>query len=229
MPESKNEYVNLKVPQSNFYTPYLYGKDIEEFQQGSSRQSMVRYVMSARFSKYLLILAFIISYCVGYYDLGEFLPSDFYNSLISKFSTLEVLYENILRFGGDKKDFYNIAMIQIVMMPLFFLLGIYLSILELIFLARFNFSGFLSKIGATYGNLFSVFLAILLFSYLVNYSYVGVGEPNRSSRLSILVEPVNSVFGYTIYGATAYVATRGTQGLFSSIYILILMLKGGVK
>jgi len=229
MPESKNDYSHLKVAQSNFYSPSLYGQDVEAFHQGNSRELMLRYVKTMKVSRYVLIAVFILIYIIGAFNLGSLLPNYIYNYAFSNFEFMNVIYEKVVIFGGDDVDFLNLSMILLFIIPACIMFGLYISILELLFLFQFNFSRFMTELSPSNYKVFTAFLGSILFLFSFNLAYSTVGDPDASGRISFIWKPVDGVLGYTIYGLCAYCALRGIPGFFSSIYILILKAKGEIK
>ncbi len=229
MPENKNDYSHLKVPQSNFYSPSLYGQDVEVFHQGNSRELMLRYVKTMKISRYVLIAVFIAIYAIGGLDLGSYFPSEFLNYAISHLKFMMVIYDKVASFGGDDVIFFNLSLILLFIIPSCIVFGLYISILEMMFLIRFDFSKFIAELSPSNFKVLAAFLGSILFLFSFNLAYTTVGDPDASGRLSFIWKPVDGMIGYTIYGMCAYCALRGIPGFITSIYILILKAKGDIK
>ncbi len=229
MPESKSEYSHLKVPQSNFYSPSLYGQDVEAFHQGNSRELMHRYVKTMKISRYVLISVFILIYIIGGFNLGYYLSNDLLNYAVSHLSFMEELYDKILMFGGGYIVFLNVMVILLFVIPACVVFGIYISLQEMSFLTKFNFSGFMSTVQTNGWRILASVLGSILFISIIYIVYSSVGNPNSSGRLSFIWKPADGLAGYTIYGASAYCAIRGIPAFITSFYILILKVKGDIK
>ncbi|MGF1763685.1 hypothetical protein [Aliivibrio kagoshimensis] len=229
MPESKNNYSHLNVPASNFYSPSLYGQDVEAFHQNNSRELMLRYVKTMKISRYVLIAVFITIYVIAGFDLGNILPIEMFVYIKSNLDVMSSIYSKVIVLGGDEIDFSNITVILMILIPMCIVLGIYLSLLEVLFLMRFNFAEFLSELSPSNWRIFAALLGGILFISSIFLAYSTVGQPDPSGRLSFLWNPIDSLPGYTMYVMCAYGSMRGIPAFVTSIYILILKDKGEIK
>lgn len=229
MPENKNDYSHLKVPPSNFYSPSLYGQDVEIFHQGNSRELMRRYVKIMKISRYVLIAVFISIYVIGGFDLGSLFPVVFFEYIKVNFNVMKEIYDNAIILGGSEIDYYNIVLILVFLIPACIAFGVYLSILEFLFLIRFDFSEFINELTPSSWRILAALLGAILFLSTIYLAYTTVGNPNSTGRFAIFWHPIDSLIGYTMYGVCAYGAMRGIPAFVTSIYILILKVKGDIK
>jgi hypothetical protein len=229
MPESKNNYSHLNVPASNFYSPSLYGQDVEAFHQNNSRELMLRYVKTMKISRYVLIAVFITIYVIGGFDLGTLFPVVFFEHIKVNFNVMKEIYDNAMILGGSEIDFFNISLILVFLIPACIVLGVYLSILELLFLVKFNFSRFINNLEPSSWRILAAFLAGVFFIFGIYLSFIYIGRSDSSGRYSFIWEPIDGLVGYTMFVLSAYCSIRGIPAFVTSTYILILKVKGDIK
>ncbi|MGF1776575.1 hypothetical protein [Vibrio nomapromontoriensis] len=229
MQENKSDYSKLKVVQTNFYSPNLYGQDVEDFHNGNSRVLMYRYVKLMQLSKYILIACALGVYFIGWLNLGTILSVKYVDFMSSNLVVIDSLQEEIIKAGGGLVELSNIVLILSSVMPLCLAFGMVLLVVEIAFLREFKFSEMIRQVKISSFRIVGIILILLVVVYIAIFFSFNHAGANSTGRMSFLWKPVDGVLGYTVYTWSCFVSIWTLPSIMTSTYALFLKIKNDVR